>query len=102
MYYKGRILTKKSQAYRNSVHACLLDGRAERGLVGASDRLAVQLLFYHRGRYLYDVDNPQKPVLDALESAGIFPNDNQIDDLRARRMPPDKKNPRVDVTIEVL
>lgn len=39
-------------------------------------------------RLIGDLDNLIKPLQDALEHAGIFNNDKQIDDLRIRRRHP--------------
>ena len=32
-----------------------------------------------------DIDNRAKPLLDALQYAGVFQNDNQIDDIQLKR-----------------
>lgn len=54
-----------------------------RGVFGGEDRLALRaLLFLPAGG---DLDNRAKPLLDALQHAGVFPNDSQIDELHIKR-----------------
>lgn len=50
---------------------------------GGADLAA--LIDYYPARGRPDLDNRLKPLLDALEHAGIYDNDRQIDDLRIRR-----------------
>jgi crossover junction endodeoxyribonuclease RusA len=50
-------------------------------------RLAVKVEAYPP-RDIGDLDNLLKPLLDALEHAGVFENDKQVDDLRITRMHP--------------
>ena len=44
-------------------------------------RLAVTLTLHASSRRPYDVDNRAKACLDALEKAGVYSNDGQIDRL---------------------
>jgi len=44
-------------------------------------RLAVTLTLHANSRRPYDVDNRAKACLDALEKAGVYGNDGQIDRL---------------------
>ena len=44
-------------------------------------RLAVTLTLHANSRRPYDVDNRMKSILDALEKAGVYSNDGQIDRL---------------------
>ena len=50
-------------------------------------RLAVSIRAYPPDRRRRDLDNLNKSVLDALEHAGAYVNDSQIDDLRIYRGP---------------
>lgn len=43
--------------------------------------LALRILAYPPDRRERDIDNIQKPLLDALEKANAYENDNQIKDL---------------------
>ena len=73
------------------------DGRAYRKLVGQVcligrrppmlGRLDVEILACPPDRRARDLDNLLKSLLDALEHAGIYESDSQIDDLRIRRGP---------------
>lgn len=49
-----------------------------------------------------DLDNVPKAICDALQHAGIYANDNQIDDLRVVRLEKEKGRPRVVVTLEPI
>jgi len=51
----------------------------------AEDRLRVHLQLYPPTRRSFDIDNYGKSVLDLLQSAGVFPNDNQVDELYVER-----------------
>jgi len=52
-------------------------------------RLRVDIwLVAPRCRRHYDVDNCLKAILDALERAEVYLDDEQIEDLRVRRRPP--------------
>jgi len=51
----------------------------------AEDRLRVHLQLFPPTKRSFDIDNFAKATLDLLESAGVFPNDNQIDELYLER-----------------
>ena len=51
----------------------------------ASGRVAMVLDVYPPDRRRRDLDNLQKPVLDALEHAGLYENDSQVAWLLTRR-----------------
>ena len=48
-------------------------------------RLMVEIYAFPPDRRKRDIDNIIKPVLDALEGAGVYDNDSQIDSLSIRR-----------------
>ena len=50
-----------------------------------SGRLAVHIMLHAPTRRKFDLDNMAKPILDSLEEAGIYENDNLIDSLVLRR-----------------
>lgn len=57
-----------------------------------SGRVAVAVWLYGPTAHpRYDVDNRLKPVLDALENAGVIDNDCLVDRLRVVRKPPVKR-----------
>jgi len=52
-------------------------------------RLAMEIDWHPPdGREERDIDNPLKPLLDALQHAGVYPNDKMIDELRIHRLEP--------------
>ena len=96
-YYRhgnGRTyIGEAGEIYRMEVLAC----RPRTGwpILG---RLAVVIDVYPKKGPTIDLDNVPKAVLDALQHAHIFANDNDIDDLAIHRHPKDQ-NPRIQVTI---
>jgi crossover junction endodeoxyribonuclease RusA len=74
-----KYLTDSARRFRDQV--ALLVNRSEG--FGRS-RVAI-LIDVHQPRRSGDIDNRIKPLLDALEHAGAFHNDRQVDDLRIRR-----------------
>ena len=75
------LLSRRGRAYRRQVHN-LLVGRGIRPLEG---RLAVTVDVHPPDRRRRDLDNLQKGLFDAMQHAGIYLDDAQIDDLRIRR-----------------
>lgn len=69
-------LKKQARAFRKIV-AQLLYGKRRFG----SARLAIRVDLFPP-RNVGDIDNPIKPLLDALEHAGTYDNDKQVKDLR--------------------
>ena len=49
------------------------------------ERLEVKVYLHPPNRRKFDVDNRLKPLLDALETANLYKNDNQIDKLTVIR-----------------
>ena len=61
--------------------------------------LRMEIIVFPNRSVSQDLDNIPKCICDALQYAGIYRDDNQIEDLSVRRMPKDAKA-RVVVTIE--
>lgn len=55
------------------------------GCVTTTDRLAMHIDAYPPDRRKRDLDNMMKATLDALEHAGVYENDSQIDELSIHR-----------------
>mgnify|MGYP000276435412 CR=1 FL=1 len=97
---KGRVLiSREGRAYQRAVKEEVLVQRVP--AITDSRRLAVEILAFPPDRRRRDLDNLQKALLDAVESAGAIPDDEQIDDLRICRMSQEKPG-RVLVTIKPL
>jgi len=83
------ILSKRGREFRQEVIE-LLDSRfAEdeelRAYLPLVDRLGVGIMLDPPTRRAFDVDNRAKAVLDALEHAGVYEDDGQIDSLTLTR-----------------
>lgn len=77
------LLSEEGRAYRQTVGLLLMQaGRPK--LFG---RLAVIYDAYPPDRRRRDIGNLEKPLTDALMHAGLFDDDEQIDDLHIRRRP---------------
>ena len=78
---KNKFIGKKGKEFRISVAEACLDA----GVVALEGRLSMHVSLYPPDRRKRDVDNVLKPLLDAMEHAGCFDNDNQIDELHIIR-----------------
>ena len=88
------LISRQGRAFRESV--CLL--LALRRLHPLDGWLKVHLQIYPPDRRRRDVDNIQKPVLDALQHAGVYHDDFQIVSLITDRMQP-VQDGRLEVSI---
>lgn len=74
------VLSARARAYRKIVMA----------LVGARSpllkRLSVVIELYPPDKRRRDIDNPIKAVFDSLQHAGVYRDDEQIDELLVKRM----------------
>lgn len=92
---RGRkILSKRGREYRAHVEFAV-----PKTWDTMTGRLRVHLVAYMPDHRLRDIDNLQKPLIDALTHAGIWHDDGQIDDLRITRGNVDRERPRVEVEI---
>ncbi len=84
----GRVLiSRNGRAYRTLVGQIVACSDARR--LGSA-RLAVVIVACPPDRRRRDLDNTLKATLDALSHAGLFDDDEQIDDLRITRGPAQK------------
>jgi crossover junction endodeoxyribonuclease RusA len=72
------MLTQKARVYRRDV--AILLSKYE-GTFDADARLNVVVELQAPTRRKYDLDNRAKALLDSLEHAKIFPDDEQVDSL---------------------
>jgi len=78
---KNKFIGKKGKEFRMAVAEACLDAE----VVVLEGRLSMHVSLYPPDRRKRDVDNVLKPLLDAMEHAGCFDNDNQIDELHIIR-----------------
>lgn len=75
------LLSRAGRKYRQAVALrVVLAGRPR-----VEGRLEVSIEAFAPDRRKLDLDNRLKATLDALEHAGVYADDEQIDDLRIRR-----------------
>ena len=92
---KKRFISAAGKLFRETVVATHLQRHP------LTQRLRVSIDAYMPDRKIRDLDNIFKPLLDAMEHAGVYETDNQIDELTIRRCdvrPPGK----LEVTIETI
>jgi len=95
---KRVLLSKKGRDYK-----CLVNDRLHKlGLTGLmlNDPLIVRLELFRPDNRKYDVDNFFKCVFDSLTNAKLWTDDEIVVECQARKMPVDKNNGRVEVTID--
>ncbi len=91
------LISREGREYRSIVCGLL----ARLGETTRDGRVAVCIDAHPPDRRRRDVDNIQKAPLDAMEHAGIYENDGQIDLLVTRRKPPFRGG-KIVVTVEDL
>lgn len=95
-HVNGRpVISREGRAYRKKVRAAV----AATGIRALEGRLGMCITAFAPDRRRRDLDNTLKAPLDALQDAGLYPNDGNIDDLRVIRGTPSKKHPRLEVTV---
>ena len=77
------LISREGRAFRRNVCA-LLGGNSPRK-PPSGGRIALAMDAVPPDRRRRDMDNIQKPVLDALEHAGVYEDDSQIDLLITKR-----------------
>lgn len=91
-------ITPKGRDYRNIVVRLALEHHVN-NLFGLHDRIVMTIDAYPPDGRRRDLDNVEKAILDALEHAGIYPDDAQIDRLTIQRQVPDPPKGMVHVTV---
>lgn len=78
---KQRFIGKKGKEFRLAVaEACL-----EEEVQALEGPLSIHITLFPPDKRARDIDNVIKPLLDAMEHAGCFENDNQITELHIMR-----------------
>jgi crossover junction endodeoxyribonuclease RusA len=83
---KQRFIGKKGKEFRLAVAEACIDAQVQT-IYG---RLSVHVALWPPDKRTRDIDNILKPLLDAMEHAGVYENDSQIDELHIIRRPPIK------------
>lgn len=82
---KGKtLISAQGRAYRK--HVCA-EVYAQRPPLNITSRLAVDIVAHMPDKRRRDLDNLLKATLDALQHAGVYEDDSQVDDLRIVRGP---------------
>ena len=79
---KRKYLKKEAHEFRRIVQEAAVEAQAK-----ISGRIAIFVALYAPTKRKYDLDNRIKALLDALEHAGVFLNDEQIDFIWIVRRP---------------
>ena len=77
------LISREGRAYRGAVQSAALNAGAVKHFEG---RLHVVIKAYPPDRRRRDLDNILKATLDALQHAGVYVDDEQIDIIEVRRM----------------
>jgi crossover junction endodeoxyribonuclease RusA len=94
------LISREGRTFRKNVCALLATGNGNGPRKPpAGGRIALAMDAFPPDRRRRDLDNLQKPVLDALEHARVYEDDSQIDLLITRR---DAVVPEGRLTVEVL
>jgi crossover junction endodeoxyribonuclease RusA len=71
-------LSKQGREYKKTVGLAVMMARANKHLKG---RLSVHITLYPTNQQKRDIDNSIKAILDALQNAGVYLDDSQVDRL---------------------
>ena len=101
-YYRRRVkggvyIDSTGQAFRKAVVERL--SFIFKGGKPTTSDIEMQVEMYPKDRRRRDVDNILKPLLDAMEHAGVYKNDSQIKKLTIEKFEPRDKTGSVVVTI---
>jgi len=101
------ILSKRGRLYKDEVAALISniqddkESRLDSMPFLESDRLSINIKLYAPNKRKYDIDNRIKALLDALAFAGVFPDDEAVDEITVTRQEIIKGG-KVIVEIEVI
>ena len=75
---RGVYISAKGRRYREAVVESV---REQNGVLRLDDRLAITVILHPTDRRVRDIDNYDKGLLDALTHAGVWVDDEQLDQL---------------------
>lgn len=65
-----------------------------------SGPLKLKVYAFPKTRRRRDCDNILKCTMDSMTKGGAYYDDSQVKELKVIMMPPDKENPRIEITLE--
>jgi len=74
----GKFISSKGRKFREEVHEAIIE---QAPALRISGRVLVEAILFAPDRRTRDVDNYNKPLLDALTHADVWGDDGQIDQL---------------------
>jgi Holliday junction resolvase RusA-like endonuclease len=108
-YWKSRVIkingkpmsstyvTERGKQFQKAVLAAVIEQLGQHSPL--QGRLCVTMRFYGPNARKYDISNFVKTTEDALTKAGVWADDEQIDEERLYRGPIDRVKPRVELEI---
>ena len=84
---RGMRRSDKATAYITAVFVTTAEARRKLPLKGLTGRLSVEIRLHMPDKRRRDIDNTAKAILDSMQYAGIYKDDNQIDRMLIIRMP---------------
>ena len=94
------LISREGRTFRTNVCALLGGGGPRKPPAGG--RIALAMDAFPPDLRRRDLDNLLKPTLDALQHAGVYEDDSQVDLLLVRRCEPDRPHGHVAIRVEPL
>jgi crossover junction endodeoxyribonuclease RusA len=92
-------MSKQGREYKAKVADYIAESNSPK--LGSA-RLALDIVLWPKDKRKYDIDNRIKALLDSLQDAGVFDDDEQIDQINIFRGSGEVKGGQAKVIIEVI
>ena len=92
-------MSKQGREYKCKVSDYIAESGTPK--LGAA-RLSLEIVLWPKDKRKYDIDNRIKALLDSLQDAGVFDDDEQIDQINIFRGTGEVKGGQAKVIIEVI
>lgn len=96
-YHNRMVISRGGRLFRTRVCAVL----SAAGVTPMRGALSLKIIAHPPDRRKRDIDNIQKPLLDALEKGRAFENDSQVKDLHIVMKHP-VKDGRIEITLQTM